>query len=280
MIASEQSIWFVGDLGDPWVVSIADALPRSACRLACSGDWPDGLLDDIPVPATVVLHRAQLGSRDAERLARLRKERAGALWVVLCVGPHARYVDLARWSPLADVVLPEATASETIARHVAGAGGEGRGGPSAGRTHSARPCIDVVSTNYELRETLAEICHAAGYPTRKGADWLELAPVSGSLAVWDVPVLEADWGRALARRSESGGVVALIGFADRAQVAQARAHGALACLDLPCDPADLIDVLERVSASRCDRNHEVPPPPRVLRRGQKVVVEPGSGAYN
>jgi hypothetical protein len=275
MNASGRSVWFVGDLDDPWVVGIADAIPRGVHRVDCAGEWSEGLLEDLPDPATLVIHRALLGAPGAERLARLRKERSGSLRILLCVGPHVRYADLARWSALVDVVLPEATARETIARHVLS--GEGRAGGDD-RGPASRPCIDVVSSQFELREALADVCLSAGFPVRKASDWAEVAP--GGLAVWDVPVLETDWGRALARRSRIGTVVALIGFADRVLVGQARAQGASACLELPCDPADLIVVLDRLCSSRCDRTHEVPPPPRVLRRGQTVVVEPGSETYN
>ena len=276
--ASGRSVWFVGDLDDPWVVGIADALPRAVVRrVDCAGEWSDGLLHDLPDPATLVIHRALLTRQDAERLARLRKERSTSLRVILCVGPHVRYADLLRWSTLVDVVLSEATARETIARHLACGVGEGRGD---GRGMTPRPTIDVVSSNYELREALGDVCLSAGYPIRKAVDWAEVEP--GGLAIWDVPVLEPDWGRALARRSQVGMVVALIGLADRVLVGQARAQGASACLELPCDPADLIDVLDRLcSSSRSDRTHDVPPPPRALRRAsQKVVVEPGNETYN
>lgn len=283
MNPSGRSVWFVGDLDDPWVVGIVDALPRSVRRVACAGEWSEGLLDDLPNPVTLVLHRTFLTRRDAEHLAKLQKERSTSLRVILCVGPHVRYHDLVRWSPLVDVVLSEATARESVARLVAGFAGagvattEGRG---ESRGSAGRLTIDVVSRNFELSEALADICTSAGYPVRKSLDWAEVEP--GGLAVWDVPVLEADWGRALARRAKLGLVVALIGLADRSLVEQAQSQGASACLELPCDPLDLIDVLDRLCASsRLDRTHGVPPPPRGLRRGpQKVVVEPGNETYN
>jgi len=275
MDTSGRSVWFVGDFDDPWVVEIADALPRGVRRVGCPEGWTEGLFQELPDPATLVLHRTLLDAKDAERLARLRKERGGRLWVILCVGPHPRYVDLARWSALVDVVLPEATARETIARHVfqrsVRAGGEGRGS-------GHRPRIDVISGNHELREALADICRSAGYPTRIAADWAEVEP--GAVAVWDVPVLEPGWGRTLGRYARQGGVVTLVGFADRRLVAEARARGAAACLDLPCEPADLIEVLDRLTGVRPDGTHEVPPPPHALRRGQMPVVEPRSESYN
>src|SRR3954468_9406375 len=109
--------WFVGDLADPWVAAIAAALPSGTLRIPCAGElpraWPAGGL-----PGTVVLHRPLLSPADAERLRRLRARAETPPRVVLCVGPHARYHQLERWSCLVDVVLPEATAPETIARHV------------------------------------------------------------------------------------------------------------------------------------------------------------------
>ncbi|MEJ7639102.1 MAG: hypothetical protein WKF75_14300 [Singulisphaera sp.] len=84
-------------------------------------------------------------------------------------------------------------------------------------------------------------------------------------------------------------MVALLGFADRATVGQARAHGASACLELPYDLADLVFVLDRLAASRAVPAHEVPPPPAAARRRHDLagrrraerrtptVAEPGAG---
>lgn len=273
MNASNRPIWFVGDLDDPWVAAIADAVPGPVTRVACAGEWGDGFFQGLPSPATLLVHRAILTAQDAERLARLRRERPGALRVVLCVGPQPRYADVERWSALSEVVLPEATARETIARHAAAPDDRregGRGGP--------RPRVDVVSGNYELRLALTEACHSAGYIARAAVDCGGGSPAP--LCVWDVPLLEPGWPRTLARRSRTGLVVALLGFADRALVRQARSEGASACLELPCDPADLVDVLDRLSASRPDPVHEVPPAPLSLRRGPRAVAEPGPDTYN
>ncbi|MEJ7639101.1 MAG: hypothetical protein WKF75_14295 [Singulisphaera sp.] len=56
--------------------------------------------------------------------------------VVLCVGPHAKHAELERLALLIDEVVPEATARDTIARHLPG--GEDRApvalrGPGPGR---------------------------------------------------------------------------------------------------------------------------------------------------
>jgi len=67
----------------------------------------------------------------------------------------------------------------------------------------------------------------------------------------------------------------MIGFADRGLVTEARAAGASACLDFPCDLADLAFVLARLAdraetAPGFDASHAVPPP----RMGLRVVRPP------
>jgi hypothetical protein len=250
--------WFVGDLADPWVAAIAAALPVGTLRIPCGGDlpeaWPAGGL-----PGTVVLHRPLLSPLDAERLRRLRALGEPAPRVVLCVGPHARYHQFERWSALVDVVLPEATARETVGRHV---------GPPA-RASGPRPAVAVVSGHFEQRRTLADACRAAGYRAEPARDWSGAAPAAP--AVWDVPVLDDDWPSLLEAQAASRIVVALLGFADRQTVGLARARGAAACLDLPCDAADLAFVLDRLAPRpgvirTVEPAHALPPAPAAWRR--------------
>ena len=42
MDESGPAIWFIGDLDDPWVVAIADALPTAGglLRVDCRGELP------------------------------------------------------------------------------------------------------------------------------------------------------------------------------------------------------------------------------------------------
>ena len=90
---------------------------------------------------------------------------------------------------------------------------------------------------------------------------------------------------ALARRVRVGPVVALIGFADRSLVAEAKGAGASAVLDLPFDLADLAAALDRLplpSPARPTRNEPGhPTPPRPASRASaaaKRLAEPGRGA--
>jgi FixJ family two-component response regulator len=90
------------------------------------------------------------------------------------------------------------------------------------------------------------------------------------LTIWDVPVLEPDWPERLERRSRlSGPIVAIMGFADRTSVAQAKTRGAIACLELPYNVDDLLDVIDRAARSlplerwptpaRIELPHRLPP---------------------
>jgi hypothetical protein len=261
MRSPEATTWFAGDLDDPWVAAIAEALPPGTVRIPCAGDLPETWPGGRP-PAVLVLHRPLLTGLDAERLRRLRGRGDRPPRVVVCVGPHARAHQLERWSPLVDAILPEATARETIARHVG----------TGARASVPRPAVAVVSSQYELRWTLADACRDAGYQAELARSWPEAVPAP--LAVWDVPVLEPGWPVLLEAQAATRCVVALLGFADRETVALARARGAAACLDLPCDPADLAFVLDRLAQRlarpgarrRAEPAHGLPPAPASSRR--------------
>ncbi len=273
MNAHEQSILFVGDLDDPWVAAIADALPQEAIRISCVDDWHEVLSTVPTAPSTLVLHRPTLTPRDAERLEKVRKGSMNSPRLILCVGPYARYVDLERCSLFVDVVLPEATARETVLRHVMT--GEGRGERRASGTH---PPVHVVSDNFEFRQTFAAACTLAGYRAKAASDWSET--VSGGIVIWDVPVLESDWTTTLARQAQLASIVTILGFADRALVREARLEGASACLEAPCELGDLLFVLDRLSAIRSEAGHGVPPPPVTSRRPMRPMADKARDTYN
>ena len=251
MEGPDRAIWFAGDLDDPWVAAIAAALPRAAFRIDCPADLPEAWPIDRPTPFAIVLHRSNLTATDAQRLMRLKARADQAPRLVLCVGPHARYADVERWSRLVDVILPEATARESVARHALGLERKPSGN---------RPRVAIVSTNFELRTTMAEAARLGGFAPEPIVDPADTPP--GVVAVWDVPVLEPEWPARLASLAKSSPVVALLGFADRSTVSLARRHGASVCLDLPCDIADLLGALDRLATVRPrEPAHDVPPAP-------------------
>jgi hypothetical protein len=273
MDASERPVWFAGNLDDPWVEAIADAIPGPVRRLNAPAEFHKSLfdLDDSSRPQVLVLHRALLTPGDAEQVARLRAGAGPVPRVVLCVGPHVRHADLERWSAFVDAVVPEATARDTIGRHLAE-------GIEPASSSTERPPVRIISGNHELRQTLADICDALGYASEPARDWSEAS--SRGMAVWDVPVLEPDWPFVLARQKRNGPIVALLGFADRVLVRLARELGAAACLELPCDRADLAFVLDRLATLRPQPPHDVPPPPASRRLRDRRLAEPCRGTYN
>ncbi len=253
MNGHDRATWFAGDLDDPWVVEIADALPRDTLRFDCPADLPETWPTDRAPPMALVLHRSTLSVTDAQRVARLRSRAERMPRVVLCVGPHARYVDVECWSRLVDAVIPEATASEIIRRQALLV--ERRPRPTTG----PRPKVTIASSNFETRATWVEVARSGGYAVEPVADPFDSA--SALPIAWDVPVLEPDWPTRLANLARTRPVLALLGFADRQTVIRARQAGASACLDLPCEISDFLAVIDRLASIRHDPAHELPPSP-------------------
>ena len=267
-----RPIWFTGDLGDPGSRAIASALPHGRTRwIDAPGDFPrrwPGIAAESP--RVVVLHRGVLQATDGERVARLRGRLGGSRPIILCVGPHVRYAEIDRWMRWVDVVLTESVAAETIVRHVQTAegvssvlGGEAgkRGQTPESWSVQAHRTVSVVSTNPELRATLAAILRSGGYEVVELVQLEDSGGSAGVATVWDVPVLEPTWRDRLATMSATVPVVTLVGFLDRSTANLARVSGASACLDLPCDLADLVGAVDRVAGIRRDPAHIGPPAP-------------------
>lgn len=248
-----SAVFFAGDLSDPWVAELAERLPAATPRLDCPGALPAEWPDEARQAATWVLHRAVLEATDAERLRAARRlglcER-----LILCVGPQARYHQLQRWSGLATAVLGEATAAEILPRYL------GSENARVAPNGAARGEVAIVSSNRGLRDVLEASCRAAGYAAQAVPGWSGVP--TAAVTLWDAPVLEPDWLDRLARESARRPVIAVVGFPDRPMVAAARRAGASACLELPCDPADLAYLLHRMTART---------PPHPLARSASVA---------
>jgi CheY-like chemotaxis protein len=253
----DRATWFAGDLSDPWVVEIAEALPRDSLRLDCPDDLPEFWPIDRPSPFALVLHRSKLTPTDAQRVARLRSRADRTPRVVLCVSPHARYVDVERWSRLVDAVIPEAIARDTVLRQAHLLDLKDR----SETTNRAK--VAIASANHEIRSMLTEAARSGGFNVEAALDPSD-TPQTMTLA-WDIPVLEPDWPSRLASLARTRPVIALIGFADRQNVTIARQAGAFACLDMPCEVADLVAILDQASTIRLDPAHDLPPMPSVRR---------------
>jgi hypothetical protein len=294
MDASDDPLWFLGDLADPWVVSIAGVLGRCAAlvQVHAPGDLPERPFERSQPPRMMVIHRHRFTAVDAQRLKVYRDALppAAAPAIVLCVSPFVRYEELERWSALADLVVSDATAADILPRHVARLVDLRPG--RANRPEKAGFRVEVAGNNYDLCQALVEACVAAGYPTcRAGELKAGKAPIkpprSGApadrvLTIMDVPLLEPDWSERLERVArENGPVIALMGFPDREAVTLAKARGAIACLELPYNVDDLVDLIDRAPRSltgrvpvpaRAEPAHRLPPPPQRPRVGDRAAV--------
>jgi FixJ family two-component response regulator len=263
----------------------------------CPGELLDRPFDIAKPPALVVVHRQRLTAVDAQRLKdyRVSSVTGEPPVIALCIGPYVRHEELERWSSLADLVISEATAIDILPRHVKRLAG--RQEDDDRRPRVTGFLIEVVSDNFELGQSIVDACIAAGYRARLArqiegfsAHGQSRRPVpsvdsSRTITVWDVPVLEPDWQERLERRTRlAGPLIALIGFADRDVVTAAKACGAVACLELPYNIDDLVDVIDRASRSlsaartpmpaRVEPPHRLPPPPLGRRKRQDPVRSP------
>lgn len=272
MDSNGPTVYFSGDLNDPWVADIADAL--AGFRVIQCGAGGTGIpsepFQESSAAKILVLHRSRLAPGDVERLAELRRatESGNQPRIALCVGPYARYAEIERLTGFVDFILPEATARDVLPRRLARMLGAPADRPK--QREGAAPVVDVVSSDFDLRRMIAEACLAAGFRAVENASLIDSHPGAEPPAatVWDAPVLEPRWAEQLERRSRFGPVVALLSFADRGLVALARRSGAAACLDQPFDVDDLIHALDRLTASppapsplKFQPPHATPPPP-------------------
>lgn len=295
MDATRPTIRFVGDLDDPWAMEILGSISdwSDVHAVMCAGEAPDRLCEPNQPPRLLILHRTRLSQADAARIEQWRLgPRANAMpRVILCFSPYVRYAELERCSRGVDLAIPEATAVETLSRHVSRLL-ERRAEPP--RAALAADClsVQVISSNHELRAVLSEICLAEGFKVTSGREFTAQRQGRATVAdraatqvltLWDIPVLELDWPRLLEERTKLGPVVALLGFADRATVGQAKASGAAACLDMPLDVNDVVHVIERVNRKlrsdpstkiegRIEPAHAVPPAPvSRAKRGRAAI---------
>ncbi len=297
MDATGPTIRFVGDLRDPWVTQILGSISglSDVHAVMCDGEVPDRLFEPDQPPRLLILHRTRLSVADTARIALWRSvpPSGSTPRVILCFSPYVRYAEMERCSRGVDLAISEATAVETLPRHVNRLL-EGRDEPALQASDPDDLPVQVISSNHDLRAVLSDICQAAGFKMTSGreltAPWqARAAGVDGAatkvLTLWDVPVLEPDWTTWLEERAKLSPVLALLGFADRATVSQARASGAEACLDLPVDVNDLVHVIERLNRKvrsdaaskvegRIEPAHTVPPAPVSRgKRGRAVIQQ-------
>jgi hypothetical protein len=277
MDACGRSIWFLGDREDPWVRAILETVSDlpGLRPVHCPGELSEQSIWDSAEVDLVIVHRNHLSNDDMLCIERLRSARKGVEQprVIVCFSPFVRYAELERCAQSVDLVIPEATARETLRERLSVLLGE------AGKVVPQDPPeptnLIVASTDPELREVLAAVGRQEDFRAILRADLDGFTSDEQPLVtVWDVPVLSADWPQVIQRQSHFGPLVALIGFADRASVTLALSAGAMACLDVPFDLEDLRQVLDRArlmgrtatpgaTVNRIEAGHTLPPEPAV-----------------
>jgi hypothetical protein len=299
--SANRTIWFVGDVDDPWVDSIQGSISNLGVvqTVRVQGAIPARLFDPAQPPRIVVLHRSRLSHADVCRIEGWREQAPSNQLprIILCFSPYVRYAELERCSQLVELVIPEGTAVDTLPRHILRLLDDRREmaqGLRCGPIH-----VDVVSSDHELRGVLREACSTAGLEPSvspeldtgqdRRAGLADSSPEPPTVTLWDVPVLDPRWPELMERRSRVGPVIAVLGFADRVTVGLARASGAAACLGLPFDLDDLIYLLDRITRTlrsersipiltpgRVEHPHAVPPRPASLSsRGRSAIRERG-----
>lgn len=238
--SSPRRISFLADFGDPQVKELLWYLPDEVEKIHQPGDWPEPWPLSAQESTTLVLHRDHLTEPDARKLRALRAQRPDQQ-VLLCVGPHARYAELSEWANWVHAIIPDAIAPDVLARYLT----PWRAGKSnsAGPVH--RPKVAIVSGLLEMRRMLLDACGMLGYPTEARSDWDD--SLDAPIVLWEIPVLEPDWAKELARSTRDHEVIAMIGVADRVTVSQARDVGVAACLSLPFELDDLDYLLHKLS---------------------------------
>ena len=294
MDSKEERVLFFGDLSDPWVAAIVDSLPAPATiqRVNCSGDLPDLAFDPRHAAASDRRPSALCERRRCEadqELVRFQgvPRRAGADPLFQ---PLSALCGTGALSNLFDQTIPEATAADVLPGRVARL----IAGQSASEVPTARPSfrVEIACGTDELGDSLVETCADAGYRVEKVDDagfgedlraWVSpVATTERVLTIWEVPVLKPGWADRLGRRAIAmGPIIGLMGFAERSTVTLAKANGACACLELPSDRDDLLEVIDRVTRSIPLGKWPLPPraePPHVLppRSRRRVAALPSS----
>ena len=143
------------------------------------------------------MHRTRLSQADAARIDQWRSvPRVNALpRVILCFSPYVRYAELERCSRGVDLAIPEATAVETLSRHVSRLLEWQDDPPRAAPAADCLP-VQVISSDHELRAVLSEICLSEGFKvtssrefTVQGQDRAPRADRAATeiLTLWDIP---------------------------------------------------------------------------------------------
>ena len=245
-IARSVRVVFFGDREDPYASAIARAIPDLDRAWDCRDLIPDlgRFARELDQDHVIIAHRSNPRPIEIDRLAAIRTiDPAARHKIILCSGDYLRYREWNRSRTKFDAILAETSARETIALYV-----------NADSARLSTPCerspVAILGGNHAIRRTIAEACRDFGRDPAIVVDDGDLLNIQESTLIWIDPTFERDRIDLFFGAAERNAIVALIGCADRVRDLEARRLGAAACLDFPCDLADLAFVLDRIDLKR------------------------------
>lgn len=245
-IARSVRVVFFGDREDPYARAIAGAIPCLDRAWDCRDLIPDlgRFARELDGDHVIIAHRSNPRPIEIDRLAAVRTvDPATSHKIILCSGDYLRYREWNRGRTKFDAILAETSARETIARYI-NADSARRSAPRE------RSPVAILGGNNAIRRTIAEACRDFGRDSAIVVDDGNLLNIKESTLIWIDPTFERDRIDLFFEAAERNAIVALIGCADRVRDLEARRLGAAACLDFPCDLADLAFVLDRIDLKR------------------------------
>ena len=249
---SAPPVLLIGDRTDPLFQQLVHVTTDSGstCRSIHwpeNGEPPEALYKDAKARplgrGLILLHRRCVGPTELQTISALRdaldESRSHRPRLELVVGDLVRYAEVQILEQVVDRITPEAVMADVL---------PGRLARLAGRV--LKPLaeqriaqVGVISTNQDLAAILADLVAWSGLTPVLAKGWSDRGLSSNSLVIWDIPVLSGRWPAELQAQSRRRRVLALLAMGHRDSIAQARAAGAVACLDLPFETEDLADLL-------------------------------------
>lgn len=245
-------ILLAGDTSDPLVNELADlieasGIPSETLHWCENRSIPAELSESGSLCKcnSILIHRRGIGPTQMADLATFRTSfNELALHrpnVELILGDLARYAEVQVLEQVVDRITPEAVAIDLLPGRLMRL----RGGRPEFSQNQKNATVGVISTNKDLASVMVDLVESFGLQAISADGWSDPRLHSGSLMIWDVPLLSDRWTNQLQSQARRRPVLALMAMAQRHTTARARAAGAVACLDLPFETEDLRDLLVR-----------------------------------
>lgn len=201
------------------------------------------ILDKMNHMDCLLIHRRNIGPSEIQTISAIRQRLEGSgprrPRIELVLGDLARYSDVQTLAAMSDRITPEGIITEVLPFRLQ------RLRNQVPRSVSGNfpSKVGLLSQNRSLMEMLAEWIQFIGHQPVIVNGWSDPRISRSGLMIWDVPLLNSRWETELLNQTKRRPVITLMGMATRDLTEQARAAGAIGCLDLPFESDDLIDMI-------------------------------------